>query len=198
MWFFCDKYNKIPGSVHLQLLSVCIDINSIQHSYILFSSAHHLKTDFSHLLSSAVVGAPPWISRLRLAELRGFGVCDPSLSAYPPTLLFLLWTWLLTQSSYELWWPTNAQCQPNHTVICTKWPKTRFLKRRAVGRRQVKREWLFFYAVKEITTRDTRNLGCVWKNRGDRGDEGRLVIMRKIEMSAITDHWLQTRVNISK
>lgn len=55
-----------------------------------------------------------------------------------------------------------------------------------------------FYVVKGITTHDTRNLACVWKNRWDRGDEGRLVLMRKIEMSAITDHWLQTRVNISK
>lgn len=54
-----------------------------------------------------------------------------------------------------------------------------------------------FHAVKRITTRDSRNLDCVW-NRGDRRDEGKLVLMRKIEMSAITDHWLQTRVNISK
>lgn len=35
---------------------------------------------------------------------------------------------------------------------------------------------------------DTGNLHRVWENRGDRADEGRLVIMSKIEMSAITDH----------
>lgn len=55
--------------MHLQLLSVCIDISSIGHSHILFSSAHHLKTDFSDLLSSAVVGTPPGISCHQLAEL---------------------------------------------------------------------------------------------------------------------------------
>lgn len=35
---------------------------------------------------------------------------------------------------------------------------------------------------------DTENLHYVKENGGDRRDEGRLVIMRKIEMSAITDH----------
>lgn len=55
--------------MHLQLLSVCIDISSIQHSPILFVSAHHLRTDFSDLLSSAVVGTPPGISCHQLAEL---------------------------------------------------------------------------------------------------------------------------------
>lgn len=112
MWFFCDDYNKILGSMYLQLLSVCIDISSMEHSHILFSSAHHLKTDFSYLLSSAVVGTPPGISCHQLAEFWRYIVCDPSISAYPRCCCSIRHDF--SRQSIELQWPTNAQCHLNH------------------------------------------------------------------------------------
>lgn len=45
-----------------------------------------------------------------------------------------------------------------------------------------------FHVIMGMVMCDTGNLHHVWENRGDRADEGRLVIMSKIEMSAITDH----------
>lgn len=99
IWLFCDNHNNVPGSMHSQLLSVCIHISPIWHSHILFSSAHHLKTDFSDLLNSALAGTPPGISCHQLAELWASVAFDPRITAYPPTLLLLLlllhWTWLL-------------------------------------------------------------------------------------------------------
>lgn len=74
--------------------------------------------------------------------------------------------------------------------------KTHFLKntnnkytsKGELGEATGERRMTGFHVGKGITTCDPRNLDCVWENRGERRDEGRLVLMGKIGTSAITDH----------
>lgn len=151
--------------MHSQLLSVCLRISSMWHSHILFSSAHHLKTDFSDLLSSAVVGTPPGISCHQLC--RALSICSVwslhyCLSTYTVVAVVVVVALDMIahvkEQSYEdpqmHWapWIMRLICvklRKNPTFLKYKQYITQTSQKESWGRQQVKREWLVFTQLKE-------------------------------------------------